>query len=79
MITRLDAGRGERRWLAAIAAAGAVGVVAAAGSEALDPAALSAGSFTTAESSAHAFSLPIALLDAGWLAAVAAAIMPVRL
>jgi CxxC motif-containing protein (DUF1111 family) len=58
------AGHRLRRLLVAVAAAGAVGVVAAAGSEALDPAALSAGSFTTPESGAQAFSIPIALLAA---------------
>jgi hypothetical protein len=55
----------SRLWLlpGVIAAGCAIGLVAAAGSEALDPAVLSAGIFTTPESGAAAFSIPVATLD----------------
>jgi CxxC motif-containing protein (DUF1111 family) len=58
-------GRGRRGRLAAVIAGGcAIGLVAAAGNEALDPAVLSAGVFTTPEAGSTAFSIPIAMLDA---------------
>src|SRR5262245_41629001 len=49
----------------AVAVAGGCVIVlaAAAGSETLDPAALSAGVFTIAESGPAAFSVPVAMLD----------------
>ena len=63
--TATRSGRGLRRpLLGAIAGGCVIGLVAAAGNEALDPAALSAGVFTTPEPGAAAFSIPIAMLDA---------------
>jgi len=56
--------RARRRFAAVAAGCLTAALVAAAGTEALEPAALSAGVFTTTESGPAAFSLPVALLDA---------------
>ncbi|HTT40119.1 MAG TPA: di-heme oxidoredictase family protein [Burkholderiales bacterium] len=63
--------RRRRRAVAVVACSGVIGLVAAAGNEALNPAALSADSFTTPESGPAAYSIPIAMLDAEQGAAAA--------
>jgi CxxC motif-containing protein (DUF1111 family) len=52
-----------RRFAGFVVACLAVAFVGAAGNEALDPAALSAGAFTTPEVGPAAFSIPVAMLD----------------
>jgi len=61
--TGLHLATGARRSLAALVAVCAAAPLAMGGSDTLDPAALSAGSFTTPEAGPNAFSVPIAMLD----------------
>jgi len=56
-------GWAARRTIAALVAVGAVAPLATANSDTLDPAALSAGGFTTPVADSNAFSIPIATLD----------------